>query len=179
MKSLFFVAATIIACQFSIVAFAASIQRNGDIGAGLILGEPTGFTIEFWQGSDRAIDTGLAFSFSSFFLVYADYLFHFPGGFASLDHNSKSGGTFLHNLSPYIGIGGELLVNTNNSRTDQRFYTNSSGSSVGLGIRIPLGAEYFISRSPISVFLELVPGIGVAPSTFGFFQGGIGARYYF
>ena len=136
-----------------------SVSRSK--GLGLILGEPTGLTAKFFTRSDRAIDGGLAFSFDHFVFLYADYLFHFK---------SYSG------IRPYAGIGGGLLISSGKSKGK---YFNDAQSSVGLGVRIPLGAEWFIPEAPFGIFAEIVPGLGLIPSTYGFFQGGIGARFYF
>jgi hypothetical protein len=130
-------------------------------GFGLILGEPTGLTAKFWNSPDRAIDGGLAFSFDRFVFLYADYLFHFK---------SYSG------IRPYAGIGGGFLIASGSKKGK---YFEEQDGSFGLGIRIPIGAEWFIPEAPFGIFAEIVPGIGLVPSTYGFFQGGIGARFYF
>jgi hypothetical protein len=130
-------------------------------GFGLILGEPTGLTAKFWGSPDRAIDGGLAFSFDRFVFLYADYLFHFK---------SYSG------VRPYAGIGGGFLIASGSKKGK---YFEEQDGSFGLGIRIPIGAEWFIPEAPFGIFAEIVPGIGLVPSTYGFFQGGIGARFYF
>jgi hypothetical protein len=138
---------------------------------GIILGEPSGLTGKFWTAQDRAIDAGLAFSFNSFFLVYSDYLFHFYG---SIPHSDR----FMRTLDPYVGVGGEFFFSEGGHASGNHYF-DTSDSSFGLGIRVPLGAEWFIPRAPLGIFVELVPGLGVIPGTFGFLQGGIGARYYF
>jgi hypothetical protein len=130
-------------------------------GLGLILGEPTGLTAKFWKNQDRAIDAGLAFSFDRFVFLYSDYLFHFKS---------------ISGIRPYAGIGGGLLISSGNK--NGKYFDNRDGS-VGIGVRIPLGGEWFIPDAPFGIFAELVPGIGLVPSTYGFFQGGIGARFYF
>ena len=137
-------------------------------GLGVVLGEPTGFTGKFWRASDRAIDVGLAFSVNSFMLIYSDYLFHFHG---ALGNSSP----FLEELQPYIGVGGELFL-AGSGHSDSAYFSSSTS---GFGLRIPIGAEWMVPRAPIGIFGELVPGIGIAPGTFAFFQGGIGIRYYF
>lgn len=152
----------------------ASTERGvGAWAAGLVLGEPTGFTAKHGLSSRSAVDAGLAFSFDRFFLVYSDYLWHFPGGFAT-----RSSEPFVQQLTPYVGAGGVLLFSTDSGRNDGKFFT-SGGSSVGFGIRVPLGIEWKPGSPPLGVFAEMVPGIGVVPSTFGFLEGGIGARWYF
>ena len=137
-------------------------------GLGVVLGEPTGFTGKFWTASDRAIDVGLAFSVNNFMLIYSDYLFHFHGALGTSS-------SFLQELQPYIGVGGELFL-SGSGRSDSAYFSSSTS---GFGLRIPIGAEWMAPRAPIGVFGELVPGIGIAPGTFAFFQGGIGIRYYF
>lgn len=140
-------------------------------GLGIVLGEPTGFTGKFWIDHIHAVDVGTAFSFSDFVLVYADYLAHFPRGFGTSSQ-------FLSELIPYVGIGGELFF-ASVGRGNDRYYSRARSSEVGIGVRVPLGIEYMIPRSPLGTFLEIVPGVGLAPSTFGFIHGGIGIRYYF
>ncbi|HUP57911.1 MAG TPA: DUF3996 domain-containing protein [Bdellovibrionota bacterium] len=131
----------------------SSLAATKSTGVGIILGEPTGFSFKHWTASDRAIDAGLSFSFSDFFLIHADYLFHFPGAFGTNE-------PFIRQLDPYVGIGAALFFSTKSGRTDRKFFTDD-GSSVGFGIRIPLGIEWLIPRAPFGIFLELVPGIGV------------------
>lgn len=143
------------------------------VGIGAILGEPTGFTAKFWTGSREAVDAGLAFSLSDFFLLYGDYLHHFRPDYGSASSR------FLEEVTPYIGIGAELFISTKSNRSDRKFFTEPGASSVGFGIRIPLGAEWLPRNVPLGVFVELVPGVGILPGTFAFLQGGVGIRYYF
>jgi hypothetical protein len=124
-------------------------SHSNQKGVGIILGDPSGLTGKFWLGSDRAVDAGLAFSMDHYFFIYSDYLFHFKP---------------IHTIKPYIGIGGGLSVQS---------------KSLGIGLRIPFGGEWFIPSAPFAVFLEVTPGIGILPSTNGFVQGGLGVRYYF
>jgi len=153
----------------------AKIGVERGLGLGIILGEPTGFTGKTWQGqgSKRAIDFGLAYSFGSFVLVYGDYLFHFPGAF-----KGSSRERFLAELSPYVGVGGVLLIATGGPKADRKYFAAST-SSIGLSFRIPLGVEWLPADPPLGVFVEVVPGVGFVPRTFALLQAGIGIRYYF
>ena len=149
-------------------------SRVGNNAVGIIFGEPTGFSGKFWQDSTHAIDIGLAFSFNSFFLTYADYLFHFPGAFGRSSE-------FVSQLNPYLGPGAVLFVSTASSTfstRDNRTYFDRS-NSIGLGVRFAAGIEWLAPKTPIGVFVEIAPGIGIIPGTFGFVQGGLGVRYYF
>lgn len=144
--------------------------QDGSLGLGLILGEPTGITGKYWLQGPSAIDAGLAYSYSDFFLLYVDYLYHFPGAFGDSSQ-------FVSELTPYVGGGGILFIQTG---TDvNRAYFNSNQGSAGFAIRIPLGIEWTPEHAPFGVFVEVAPGVGLVPATFGLFQAGIGARFYF
>lgn len=136
----------------------AAVSRSK--GLGLILGEPTGITGKMWTSQDRAIDAGIAFSFDEFVFLYSDYLFHFKS---------------ISGIRPYAGIGGGLLISSGGKKGK---YFDENDGGIGLGVRIPLGAEWFVPDAPFGIFAELVPGIGLVPGTYGFFQGGVGARFY-
>lgn len=165
----------LIFASFVISSSAFGAEKKGAIGGvGVILGEPTGFVFKHWMDSRQAMDAGLAFSFNSFFQVYGDYLWHFPKTFASV----RGAEELTDHLIPYVGLGGELFLSTQSARRDGKLFTDS-GSSAGFGLRIPLGMEWRPSEPPLGVFVEFTPGVGIVPSTFGFFQGGIGVRYYF
>ena len=140
------------------------------IGVGIVLGEPDGLTAKFWKDSTHAIDLSFAYSVSNFVVLNSDYLWHFP----DLTHGTEYGN---ERIMPYIGVGASIFISTESDRTDNKFFTDN-GSSMGLGIRIPIGAEWLPHKTPFGVFAEVVPGIGIIPSTFGFFQLGIGARLY-
>ena len=141
-------------------------------GAGIVLGEPTGFTVKYWLESRHAIDAAVAYSFGDYVLILADYLFEFPHAF----QNRRE--SFLRQLAPYVGIGAVVLIATTGASVNRRFFGTNT-SHVGLGVRVPLGIEWMPSDPPLGVFLELAPGLGVAPQTFGFLEGGVGVRYYF
>ena len=162
----------ILFCSLLISPSSAHATGGGPFGLGVILGEPTGFTGKYWQNNQEAIDFGLTWSFGSYFLVYGDYLWHWKGVI-----NAK--GQFFKDLHLYLGAGAVLFVGGDEARRNRRFFTDDGRSAVGIGARIPLGAEWKPGRPPFGVFLELVPGLGVIPSVYGFFQGGIGIRYYF
>jgi hypothetical protein len=153
-------------------AHSNSSVTSRPFGLGAILGEPTGITGKYWMDHRAAIDGTLSFSFSHYFLIYSDYLYHFPGAFG---HSSE----FVSQLNPYIGVGLELLIQTEDTGRNDRHYFRSDDGSVGLAVRIPLGIEWRPVTAPIGVFVELAPGVGVIPATYGFLQGGVGIRFYF
>lgn len=176
----------VLAASFIIFAFAVSAPANAALktarpgspetshpfGLGVVLGEPTGITGKYWIDRRTAIDTNFSYSFDDYFLLYADYLYHFPSAFG---HSSA----FVSQLNPYVGLGAELMIQSQDTGTKNRTYFRSDQGSAGFAIRIPLGIEWRPSGPPLGVFVEIAPGVGVVPATFGFVQGGIGARFYF
>jgi hypothetical protein len=149
-----------------------SPETSRPFGLGVIVGEPFGVTGKYWIDRRSAIDSNFAFSFSNYFLLYADYLYHFPGAFGRSS-------TFVSQLNPYIGAGLEYFIQTQDTGRQDRTYFRSDQGSAGLGVRIPLGIEWRPGSPPLGVFVELTPGVGVIPATFAFVQGGVGIRFYF
>jgi len=133
-----------------------SYARGGNFGLGVIIGEPTGISMKYWNGRTTAIDGAIAWSFGdeSAFHLHADYLIH------AFEVIKVSEGA----LPLYYGIGGRLKFQ---KKEDQ------------LGIRIPLGMAYYFSKAPLDIFLELVPILELIPSTEFDFNAAIGIRYYF
>jgi hypothetical protein len=110
-----------------------------------------------WASQSTAFDIGLAWSFSGsgHFHIHGDYLFH---RFSVFDVSEGS-------LPLYFGIGGRILLRDN---ADDK-----------IGVRIPVGIEYFFEGAPIAVFGELVPILDLAPDTDFEINGGLGVRFYF
>jgi hypothetical protein len=151
-------------------AFAASSDKptgnGGNLGLGVMLGDPTGVDLKYWLERDRALHFGLAYAFDNYGELLGDYLFEFPHAF-----NGKEGAQFI----PYVGIGGALFFGSADKGHDFHGYNDS----VALGVRIPLGIEFIPHGTPIGLTAEIAPGIGLIPGTFGFVQGYVGARFYF
>ena len=114
---------------------------------------------------------GLAFSSGDFMLLYADYLKHYP-------HAVHLQEPLLSHLSPYLGVGGIIVVSTSSRSKNDRLLGTSNGS-IGLGIRVPIGIEWKLNNAPVSVFGEIAPGISIMPSTDMLVQAGLGIRYLF
>jgi hypothetical protein len=147
---------------------------GGPFGLGIILGEPTGITGKYFMNQDYAIDGGLSFDFARWFLVYGDWLYHMRGGFGSRTEVAAA-------TTPYFGLGGLVVVSTKSDFDihRERYFTDSSANKIAMGLRIPIGIEWRAPTIPLGIFAEIVPGITIIPGTYGFIQGGIGARFYF
>ena len=160
--------ATIISL-FCLTAQAAPSAQSKSTGIGIILGDPTGLSVQANGNTSNPINFGLAYKFSDWLQIWGDYTFKFPQFFDSVFHTHTG-------IAGYIGIGPALLFVDD----DVKFKNNiRRSSSLGLLARVPFGLEYKLSSAPIGFMLELVPAILLIPATDFTFQGGIGARFYF
>jgi len=125
--------------------------RSGSTELGVILGEPTGISIQVWQSGRTAIDGALAWSFGrdDKLHLHADYLKHDQ---LNVDRGS---------LTFFYGIGARAVL-----ADDARF-----------GPRFPLGLHYVIPDSRFTLFFEVAPILDLVPATDFDVNGGIGVRY--
>lgn len=138
----------------------------GNLGLGLIIGSPTGFSGKYVLARKAAIEINAGWSFGDHtgFHVTGDYQHLFPG--VVHDEYGKS----LETVIPYIGIGGRAKIrSTGDAANDD--------TEFAVGVRMGGGIEYMISK--VGIFLELFPVVNIIPSTDFDFEGGLGARYYF
>jgi len=137
-------------------------ESNHNIGAGVILGEPTGLTFKIWNRQTVAIDAGAAWSFVSggFFQLHGDLLFH---NFSIFKPETGR-------MALYYGVGGRVKFGSED--TTGEHHTTVS-------IRVPVGISYEFEKTPVELFLEIVPMLDLVPSTEVQMAGAIGFRYYF
>jgi hypothetical protein len=135
----------------------AHAGKNG-LGLGVIVGEPTGISLKFWNTNSSAIDGAIAWSIegNDKLHLHADYLFH-EFNVANVEKGQ---------LPFYYGIGGRILLKEGRNSDDL------------IGVRIPVGVSYLFENSPLEFFLELVPILDLSPDTELDFNGGIGLRFY-
>ncbi len=125
------------------------------LGAGIILGEPTGICAKLWLGDTMAVDAAFAWSLfkNTAFLIHADYLFHLMNPFEIPKGD----------IAIYVGVGGRV----------------NFGNVFKLGVRIPLGITYIFEKVPLDIFLEINPILDLIPTTSFDGGGSIGVRFYF
>ncbi len=127
-------------------------QKAGDMGVGVVLGNPTAVTGKVWLDPSQAVDAGLGFS--THFAAYGDYLLH---GWDVLPHPSRG------RLPVYVGLGAQVRT----------FHETE------IGIRAVAGAAYWLPRDPVEIFLEIVPVLRLEPHGSVGLDAGLGLRYYF
>jgi hypothetical protein len=136
----------------------ANAQANGNggnLGLGVMVGEPTGISLKSWNNDRSAFAFGAAWSFGRYdaLHLHGDYLLH--NWFSEVEDGA---------LAFYYGIGVRFLITEPDAR---------------VGIRIPFGLNYVIPDSRVDLFLEAVPILDLAPSTDFEGNGALGIRYYF
>lgn len=133
-----------------------SYGRDGDVGLGIILGEPTGVSFKMWTGKTVAFDAGAAWSFvnnGTFFQLHGDLLFH------NFDLFRVDKGK----MALYYGFGGRVKF----------------AADTLVSLRVPVGISYEFPKTSIELFFEVVPMLDIVPATEVGIAGGAGFRYYF
>jgi len=154
-----------------LLGWGAGARAESKLGVGFILGSPTALSAKWYESDKRAFDLQMAFFQDHYFLLYGDYLVHFPGAF-------RAPHRFIRELSPYIGVGPFMAFATKD-RHPRGKYFDDDDDDFAIGVRVPFGIEWIWDEIPIGIGLEIAPGIVVAPSTDGVVQGGLTLRYYF
>lgn len=131
---------------------------SGKLGAGIIIGEPTGASLKYWLNDTMAFDGAVGWSYRphSDLYLHSDVLWH------DFDLIPVAQGK----LPLYFGVGG--LVRFRDDNRDNQ-----------VGIRAPVGLSYMFDNIPVDVFVEVAPTIDVAPDVRGEVTGGVGVRYWF
>lgn len=133
---------------------AAAGERAGQLGLGVLLGDPTSASAKYFVTETQAVDAGVGVSQT--LTLHADWVWH---GW-DLAPQPKKG-----KLGASISLGGRL-----ETQRDTDF-----------GIRTLLGLSYWPSafKRPAEFFLELGPVFRVAPEVRVRIDGGFGVRVYF
>lgn len=159
-----FLLATVLAAAAPSSVAAQPPAEKGVLGAGLIVGEPTGVSGKYYLADDTAIDLAVGGAIVGRGIqVHGDFLWH-PWILEQQDSFA---------LPVYFGAGLRILNHDAGGGEEDH---------VRIGIRGPIGILFDFTRIPIDAFAE-VAGIvdyrtkgdhfGVA------LNAGLGARYYF
>lgn len=142
----------LIGFSFGVLDTVEAQSRHGNTELGVILGEPTGLSLKVWQSDRTAYDAAVAWSFGNneSVHIHADYLRH---NWLDVDDGS---------LAFYYGLGARALL-SNNSR---------------MGARIPVGLQYILPSTRLSIFFEVAPTFDVIPETSFGVNGGLGIRFF-
>lgn len=153
---------TIIAA-FLVLAAGIAGARQGELGLGLTLGDPTGVTGKYWLDEKAAVDVAAAWSLDGdSFNVHADWLLH------SFDTTKGEQLPWAF----HYGIGARVRIPEDNNG-------HGNNDDATLGVRIPLGLDFYPTNSPLEFFVEIAPVMDLAPETDFDMEFGVGVRFYF
>ena len=132
---------------------AAAQPQGGQLGLGLLLGDPTSGSAKYWLDKDQAIDFGIGVSHT--LVMHADYMYH---GWDLIPEPKRG------KLSVYGALGPRL-----------EFYDD-----VDFGIRAVPGLSYWPTlKRPVEMFVELGPVFRLTNGLRVRIDGGFGVRWYF
>jgi hypothetical protein len=128
-------------------------EEPGQLGIGIYLGTPFGFSAKYLLDHRNAFDLAIGAQGNNVD-VHVDFLTHFRG-FSPQPPAGK--------LAPYLGLG----------------FKAEDQSEALFGIRFVGGVAYLVKDTPLEAFAEIVPVLRMAPSLGSNLDGGVGLRYYF
>ena len=136
------------------------IAEEGDIGLGIILGEPTGFSGKLWTGEDSAVCGAVAWSIADdtrLLHVHADWVRH------NRTVLMRAFDVRQGELPLYYGLGGRV-----------RFDDDTR-----VGVRFVVGVDYIFEQAPLDIFYEIAPVMDLLPKTTLNGNVAIGVRFWF
>lgn len=128
------------------------------IAVGVILGEPTGISLQWIRPGNRAVNASIAWSFRGRDTVHATIDYVIRRRFDNRDPLDFY----------YYGIGAGIGLAE----------AASPENAVDFNLRVPLGIEAF-PADRVGGFFEIAPGVEMIPSTDFELSGGVGVRYHF
>lgn len=138
---------------FNFLPNRAAAQPKNPLGFGVVLGQPIGGTVKYWNSQTSALNFYLSGdSYWGSVRMGVDYDIHFK-----------------YDLIPdtffwfYLAPGGTVAIGDN-------FFA--------LGGRGLIGANLMLTSAPFEFYLELGPALWILPDVNLGFDGGIGVRFY-
>jgi hypothetical protein len=158
----------------TILLMATSSNAQGpegkDFGFGLVVGQPLGATVKYWTAADQAIVGSIGASYFGEPRLNADYHWHF-NAFKS-DVAKLYAGPGLS-----VGFGNGRYYGYYNDHGKVYYFIREPGET-GFGARLMMGLNVIPRRTPIEIFLELGPLIGISPGFGVSFDVAAGLRFY-
>lgn len=137
-------------------------NTSAGLGAGVVIGDPTGLTFKKWLENNKAVDAALAWGLGhdSRVVLHSTLLFH-KWALFKLEQLP---------IDLYYGIGGRFRnINSDYKKDD----------IIEIGPRAPLGLRTQLKTVALEIFSEISVTLNLIESTNIDFDVGIGARYFF
>lgn len=137
-------------------SYSHALPSAGQVGLGLIAGQPSGLSGRYVLNENSSIDGGLSWRLGegSGVSFFADYLIDKP----------ELVKTVKEQFPVHFGIGAAV---------------GSYADTTIFAARIPGGISYFFREQPVQLFLELAGFFTLVPDMDFDIEGFLGARYYF
>lgn len=140
-----------------------------EFGIGVIAGDIDGITGKYMLENNCAIAAGVGWKTSgdNEYRIYGDYLLY------RYDLIEVQSGK----LPVYFGAGVRYISLRQDEEAERDEEDEKDEEKIG--IRIPVGIEYFFWDASFRFFVELVPTLNLTPNTDVEFETGIGIRFFF
>lgn len=165
----------VLVLSLSVISHVQPAKAQGplgrDFGFGLNLGEPLGATAKLWFSKENALQAHIGGSYFSSLRIGADYLWHFDAFKSQVVKMYAGPGAAMGFGNHYGG----WYYNKHGNK--EYWYYRDEGETV-IGMRAIFGLSIIPKRSPIEIFLELGPFIGISPSFGSTLDAAIGIRFY-
>jgi len=136
---------------------------GNSFGFGLVVGDPLGLTVKLWTNPVNAFVFDIGESNFGPTRLDADYLWHFDPFHSRI-------------VKMYAGPGLALAFGSGNGIYGGREFDHGD-NGVGIAARVMFGLNVIPSRTPLEIFLELGPIIGISPGGAGL-DVAAGIRFY-
>lgn len=155
-------------CIFIFFSAFSSHAQSKDWGLGVILANPTGFSVKHRFDSKHSLDGALGYGWGDYLSVHSTYLWEFNRGL-KIDRVA---------LGYYFGVGG-ALYSIHNHSYNPPWHRDRRYDELGLALRGSAGLNYYFQKPSIEVFAELAMNFFFVPAT-GIDLGlAIGGRFFF
>jgi hypothetical protein len=143
-------------------------SKSGSFGFGIVLGEPIGGTIKLWTGPTTALVAEIGASYFGSPRLQVDYTYHFDAFNSDIVKMYAGPGLAL-------GFGpGRVIIY---QQHPDRFYYHEVDET-GIGVRAIFGLNILPRNTPIELFFEAGPMVGISPAFGAIIDAALGVRFY-
>lgn len=157
------VAALVVCTLWTRPAFAQD-RASGEFGLGLIVGSPTGLSLEYGLTSSSSLHGAIGFEGINDDGRDDDFYLHLVWRF----YLAELARTADFSLPVYIGVG-PYLADIGNDNNDD----------IDLGARVPFGIAFAFNSVPIDIFLEIPLYLQIVDDVSLGVGGALGFHYFF
>lgn len=149
---------------------AAQGPKGKEFGFGIILGDPLGGTVKYWLNKENALTGSIGASYFGAPRLQVDYLWHFDA-FSSSVVKMYAG--------PGLGLGfGREGSGIWYKGKRGNFYYRDADDDLGIAVRAVFGLNVIPKKTPLEIFAEVGPNVGLVPGFGVAIDAAVGVRFY-